>query len=143
MLEGTSTKHFSSAVKTSSIGVARTFNLGPCFVNTTVFQEKKHVEKTKINQTILGPLSLHRDGAFHTHQRLLTQLASVLGTEIESSLRTNDMVTGPDEEKALVKAIKSSFPDFKLTLCTRHLGEDFKRHLKNKVRMNEKYTENC
>ena len=29
-------KHFSSALKTSVIGVDRTFNLGPCFVTTTV-----------------------------------------------------------------------------------------------------------
>ena len=66
-------------------------------------------------------------------------MASVLGTEIESSLlSTNDMVIGTDEEKALVKALKSSFPESKLTLCTRHLGENFKRHLKNKVGMNEK-----
>ena len=48
------------------------------------------------------------------------------------------MVIGTDEEKALVKALKSSFPESKLTLCTRHLGENFKQHLKNKVGMNEK-----
>ena len=41
-----------------------------------------------------------------------THLSSVLGTEIETSfLSTNDMVIGTDEEKALVKALKSSFPD--------------------------------
>ena len=50
------------------------------------------------------------------------------------------MAIGTDEEKALVKALKSSFPESKLTLCTRHLGENFKRHLKNKVGMNEKNT---
>ena len=133
-------KHFSSAVKTSVIGVDRTFNLGPCYVTTTVFQEKKLQRKgTNTNPIILGPLYLHWDGAFHTYQRFFTHLASVLGTEIESSLlSTNDMVIGTDEEKALVKALKSSFPESKLTLCTRHLGENFKRHLKNKVGMNEK-----
>ena len=41
-------KHFSSAVKTSVIGVDRTFNLGPCYVTTTVFQEKKCNEKAQI-----------------------------------------------------------------------------------------------
>ena len=38
-------KHFSSACKTSIVGVDRTFNLGACFVRTTVFQEKKTEEK--------------------------------------------------------------------------------------------------
>ena len=118
------------------------FNLGPCYVTTTVFQEKKLQRRgTNTNPIILGPLYLHWDGAFHTYQRFFTHLASVLGTEIESSLlSTNDMVIGTDEEKALVKALKSSFPESKLTLCTRHLGENFKRHLKNKVGMNEKNT---
>ena len=59
-------------------------------------------------------------------------------TEIESSLLgTNDMVISTDEEKALDNALKSSFPETKLTLCTRHLGENFKQ-IKNKVGMNEK-----
>ena len=66
-------KHFSSAVKTSVIGligVDRTFNLGPCYVTTTVFQEKKIATKgTNTNPIILGPLYLHWDGAFHTYQR--------------------------------------------------------------------------
>ena len=75
-------KHFSSAVKTSVIGVDRTFNLGPCYVTTTVFQEKKLQRKgTNTNPIIFGPLYLHWDGAFHTYQRFFTHLASVLGTE--------------------------------------------------------------
>jgi hypothetical protein len=45
-----------------------------------------------------------------------------------------------DEEKALVKAIKSSFPNSELTLCTRHLNENMSRHMRNKVGMNEKAT---
>ena len=30
-------KHLAKASKTSVIGISRTFNLGPCFVTTTVF----------------------------------------------------------------------------------------------------------
>ena len=94
------------------------------------------------NPVILRPLYLHWDDAFHTYQRFFTHLSSVLGTEIETSLlSTNDMVIGTDEEKALVKALKSSFPDSKLTLCNRHLGENFKWHLKDKVGVNDKNTQ--
>jgi hypothetical protein len=135
-------KHFSSACKTSIIGVNRTFNLGACFVTTTVFQEKKLKRKDKTtNPIILGPVYLHWDGAFHTYQRFFTHLASVIDTNIsEALLSVNDIVVGSDEEKALVKAIKSSFPNSELTLCTRHLSENMSRHMRNKVGMNEKAT---
>ena len=43
-----------------------------------------------------------------------------------------------DRKKALVKAIKSSFCEAKLTLCTRHLEENLKRQLKNKIGMPDK-----
>jgi hypothetical protein len=60
----------------------------------------------------LGPVYLHWDGAFHTiYQRLFTHLSSVLDTGISDTLLSfNDLVIGSDEEKALVKAIKASFP---------------------------------
>ena len=45
---------------------------------------------------------------------------------------------GSDEEKALVKALKSSFPQSELTLCTRHLSENVSRHLRSKVGANDK-----
>ena len=101
-------KHFSSACKTSIIGVDWTFNLEVCFVTTTVFQESKLKPKGKnTNPIILGPVCLHWDGAFHTYQRLFTHLASVLDTGISDTLLSfNDLVIGSDEEKALVKAIK-------------------------------------
>ena len=133
-------KHFGNALKTSVIGVDRTFNLGSCFVTTTVFQEKKLVRKgTQTNPIILGPIYLHWDGCYHTYQRFFTHLASVLEDSFEETkLSLNDLVFGTDEEKALVKAITNSFPKSKLTLCTRHLAENFKRYLKNKIGMNEK-----
>ena len=142
MLHGHQIKHFSSACKTSIIGVDRTFNLGACFVRTTVFQEKKLKRKGKTtNPIILGLVYLHWDGAFHTYHRFFTHLASVIDTNIfETLLSVNDIVVGSDEEKALVKAIKSSFPNSELTLCTRHLSENMSRHMRNKVGMKEKAT---
>ena len=38
----------------------------------------------------------------------------------------------------MVKAIKSSFPQSELTLCTRHLSENVSRHLRSKVGANDK-----
>ena len=95
------------------------------------------------NPIILGPVYLHWDGTFHTYryQRFSTHLASVIDTNIsETLLSVNDIVVRSDEDKALVKAIKSSFPNSELTLCTRHLSENMSRHMRNKVGMNEKAT---
>jgi hypothetical protein len=45
----------------------------------------------------------------------------MLDTTISDTLLSvNNLVIGSDEEKALVKAIKSSFLNSELTLCTRH-----------------------
>ena len=66
-------------------------------------------------------------------------MAAVLDQPLlETELRTSELIVGSDEEKALVKAVKCSFPDAKLTLCTRHLVENLKRQLKNKIGMPEK-----
>ena len=46
-------KHLSKACKTSVIGIDRTFNLGPCFVTTTVFQDQNLKRKGKDVSPIL------------------------------------------------------------------------------------------
>ena len=56
----------------------------------------------------------------------------------ETELGTSDLIVGSDEEKALVKAVKCTFPDAKLTLCTRHMEENLKRQLQNKTGMPDK-----
>ena len=55
----------------------------------------------------------------------------------ETMLSVNNVVVGSDEEKALVKAIRCSFPECQLTLCTRHLSENVARHLRGKVGVND------
>ena len=137
-------KHVVKASKTSVIGIDRTFNLGACFLTTTVFQDQNLRQKGKeVSPILLGPLYLHWDGTFHTYQRFFSHLASVMeNSDLKTSLGTNNLVIGSDEEKALVKAVQHSFPQAKLTLCTRHLEENLKRHLKNKVGMPENESKN-
>ena len=66
-------------------------------------------------------------------------MAAVLDQPLlETELETSKLILGSDEEKALVKAVKCSFPDAKLTLCTRHLEKNLKRQLKNKIGMPKK-----
>ena len=57
--------------------------------------------------------------------RDFSHLAVILDCSLEGTeLGPNRLIIGTDEEKALVKAIKSNFPQAKLTLCTRHLEEN-------------------
>ena len=113
-------RHFASACRSSVIGVDRTFNLGAFLVTTTVFQENKLKRKGKsTSPIIMGPIYLHWDGVFHTYllyQRFFTHITSMFDTTISDMLLSvNNLVIGSDEEKALVKAINSSFPNSELT----------------------------
>ena len=133
-------KHLAKASKTSVIGIDKTFDLGPWFVTTTLFQDQNLKRKGKnVSPNLLEPVYLHWDGSFHTYQRFFTHLAAVLEKPLlDTELGTIDLVVGSDEEKALVKAVKCSFSKAKLILCTRHLKENLKRQLKNKIGMREK-----
>ena len=85
-------KHLAKACKTFVIGIDRTFNLGPCFVTTTVFQDQNLKRKGKdVSPILLGPLFLHWDGSFHTYQSFFTHLAAVLETPLlDAELGTSD-----------------------------------------------------
>ena len=133
-------KLLAKASRISVIGIDRTFNLGPCFVTTTVFQDRNLKRKGKeVSPILLGPMYLHWDGTFHTYQRFFSHLSAVIDQPLtETELGVSNLIVGSDEEKALVKAIKSSFCEVKLTLCTRHLEENLKRQLKNKIGMPDK-----
>ena len=133
-------KLLAKASRTSVIGIDRTFNLGPCFVTTTVFQDRNLKRKGKeVSPILLGPMYLHWDGTFHTYQRFFSHLSAVIDQPLtDTELGVGNLIVGSDEEKALVKAIKSSFCEAKLTLCTRHLEENLKRQLKNKIGMPDK-----
>ena len=72
-------KHLAKACKTSAsvIGIDRTFNLGPCFVTTTAFQDQNLKRKgNDVSPILLGPLFLHWDRSFHTYQRFFTLFGS-------------------------------------------------------------------
>ena len=93
----------------------------------------------EVSPILLGPMYLHWDGTFHTYQRFFSHLSAVIDQPLtETELGVSNLIVGSDEEKALVKAIKSSFCEAKLTLCTRHLEENLKRQLKNKIGMPDK-----
>ena len=126
----------------SVLGVDRTFNLGACYVTCTVFQNFNLLRKGKCNAPImLGPIYLHWDGGFETYYEFFSHLKCkflTIGQNFDfAELGTDSLIVGSDEEKALVKAVVSNFPDSKLILCVRHLEQNMKRHLKDRVGLSE------
>ena len=82
----------------------------------------------------MGPLFCIGMDLFILTKDFFTHLAAILETPLlDAELGTSDLVVGSDEEKTLVQAVKCSFLDAKLTLCTWHLEENLKRQLKTEL----------
>ncbi|KAK7469738.1 hypothetical protein BaRGS_00036269 [Batillaria attramentaria] len=128
----------SSAIRPTVLGIDRTFNLGPCYLTLFVYKHMNLVRKTTNDHPImLGPAYLHWDGSYDTYREFLSHVSGSLDTEIGGTQLAVDsgMVIGSDEEKAISKAIARCFPSSSHVLCTRHIVENCKRFLTEKVGM--------
>ena len=120
------------------MGIDRTFNLGACFATILVYDNTNLIRKGTTNPPImLGAVYLHWDGLYATYHRFLSHLQSKLAENI-CALQTFNMVVGSDEDAALTKAIKQCFPSSHHLLCTRHLQENVRKYLSDKVGANSK-----
>jgi len=72
----------------------------------------------------LGPLFIHDNSDFETYSHFFHHLKVKL---MDSNLKS--LVTGSDDEKALVKGITAVLPEATHVLCTRHLQENVKHFL--------------
>ena len=122
----------------SVLGIDRTFNLGACYATTLVYQHNNLIRKGKNNPPIfLAAIYLHWDGLYPTYQRFLSHNQSKFQKDIGGT-QISQIVIGSDEEAALLKAIKQCFPAAVQVLCTRHLEENVRRYLTNKVGLDDK-----
>ena len=127
-----------SARQPSVLGIDRTFNLGPCFATILVYHNTNLIRKGTTNPPImLGAVYLHWDALYTTYHRFLSHLQSRLSANV-CAVQTLDVVVGSDEETALTKAIKQCFPSAHHLLCTRHLQENVRKYLSDKVGANAK-----
>ena len=123
----------------SILGIDRTFNLGACFVTLTVFKNTNLLRRsTQCPPLMLGPVFLHWDGSCESYQRFFSHLRTKLDSNINTELGFCELVIGSDEEKAILKAIQQSFPTATQLLCQRHLQENVRRHLQQKVGVPER-----
>ena len=86
---------------------------------------------------MVAAIYLHWDGLYTTYHRFFSHLRSKLDIDIDGT-QLLEIVIGSDEETALTKAIKQCFPSSTNILCTRHLEENVRRYLTNKIGVSDK-----
>ncbi|CAB3977879.1 Hypothetical predicted protein [Paramuricea clavata] len=102
-------------------------------VRTSCTVKRKLEEMTETNKA-LAPRDIyeHMENLRDVKQFCTPTQISQIGTQI------SQIVIGSDEEVALLKAIKQCFPAAVQVLCTRHLEENVRRYLTNKVGLDDK-----
>ena len=116
----------------SVLCVDRTFNVSSLFLTLTVFKNRSVVRRNTMQPPIfLGPMFLHGDGSFLTYLTFFMFLRGVLDTDLHAAelKLTEGLITGSDEESALVKAIRTAFPQSKHLFCMLHCQDNVRDHL--------------
>ena len=117
----------------SVLAVDRTFNLSSLYVTVTVFRHRKVVRKTTQEAPIfLGPMMLHGDGKFATYLNFFSTVCGALnGNCVDAAeLRVQDsVITGSDEETALVNALRAASPQSQQLYCMLHCKDNVRHHL--------------
>ena len=107
------------------LGIDKTFNLCDMHVTVTCYKQLAVSNvKNAEHPLFLGPLFIHDNSDFETYSIFFSHLKIKL-----SDTDTSKLVFGTDDEKAMVNAITSSFPDSKHILCTRHLRQNANQKL--------------
>ena len=119
----------------SILAVDRTFNLASLFVTVTVFKHRAVLRRcTNDFPVFLGPMLLHGDGNYTTYRQFLSHVHDALANDVSSTeLRVEGSVlTGSDEEQAMVKALKYAFPHSQHMYCMIHCTDNL-RHYMTKI----------
>jgi len=74
---------------------------------------------------MLGPMFLSWDGNEETYQRFLSHLRMKL-----KKIDRSKLVLGTDQEIAMINAFENCFPEATHILCTKHLKDNAREHLR-------------
>lgn len=109
----------------SILGIDKTFNLCDMHVNATCYKQVTvDMQSTGEPPIFMGPLYIHDNSDNETYCNFFYHLKIKL-----SGTDTSRLVFSTDEEKALVIAITTSFPNSDHMLCKRHLYQNTKQKL--------------
>lgn len=121
-----------------TIGVDRTFNLGPAYVTNFVYKNKKVIQKSsRENPIFVGPVFFDWDASFLTYHSFFSHVKACL----ETDAKCIDFRIGSDDEGGLTKAIDSVFPKATRLLC-KHIKDNVADHMKNKLPMTKEQRTN-
>ena len=113
--------------KFSVLGIDPTFNLGEFSVTPIVYRHLLLEDsKSHNNPLVLGPLLIHHRKQFRTYNYFLS---TIVGLQPRLSYV---QAVGTDGEKALVEAIRKSFPHASQLRCFRHLQQNVETYLRDK-----------
>jgi len=75
-----------------------------------------------VSVLVVMQIFLHGNGSFATHLQFFMTLRGALDTEVQSTeVQTLDgIITGSDEEAALIKALRVAFPGSRQLYCVLH-----------------------
>ena len=117
----------------SVLSFDRTFNLSPLFVTVMVFKHRKVVRKSTQEPPIfLGPMMLHGDGKFSTYLNFFSHINGMLngsGVGASEFRMLDNVVTGSDDENALVNAAKAAFHNSLQLFCMLHVKDNVRHKL--------------
>jgi len=108
-----------------------TFNVNSLFLTLTIFKNNSVVRCSSMCPPIwLGPMLLHGDASFITYLTFFMYLWGVLHSNLHASeVKLEGMLTGSDEEAALVKAMRAAFPNTKHLFCMLHCDNNVRDHV--------------
>ena len=115
------------------LGIDRTFDLSSMYATITVFKQLDLFRaRTSDNPIMLGPILLSTNATESTYRYFLTQIKWKLQEQEIQGIMLNDenFVLGSDQERALINAMKSVFPDSTRFICVFHLRKNIRDRLR-------------
>jgi len=98
-----------------------------------VYKQTKVIrKKSQAPPIFIGPMMLHGDGKYSTYLNFFTTVNGALnGSELATGeIRINDgIITGSDEETAIVNAARTAFPHSNHLYCMLHCKDNVRHHL--------------
>jgi hypothetical protein len=132
-------KHYLHKADNPIVGVDRTFNLGSFFVTSLVY--KNHMvfrKETKDQPIFAGPMLLHKDATYPTYLSFCSHLSALIKIDNLELRIPEDIEFGSDDKKVMTNVISDAFPQARRRLCTKHLKDNVKHYLQNRIGVDSK-----
>ena len=97
-----------------------------------VYKNRKVVRRVSQDAPIfVGPMMLHGDGKFPTYHHFFSAVNAALnGSQVASNeFLCEGIVTGSDEEQAMVNACKAAFPQSSQLYCMLHCKDNARHYM--------------